>query len=210
MLDDHAGENAELYALGQLNEMEIARLERHARTCDECARRLGEAEATVLRLIESGELPGARPAALDERVRFGAVPRVPWGWLAAVAAAFVLGLLPWGMGALRAPEPSQTSQLAMNAMLAGHFVHAPFAPLVPNAPQAKVVYAREGGWLYVIVGPFAQPLDVVAIAGGKASTIASIAPGASVRAAFVSLAGRVESVQLRERGAPIASARVVY
>ncbi len=208
MLDDHIGENAELYALGQLGELESSRVERHARTCDACARRLGDAEAAVLHLIESGDL-AAPPAELDRRVRFAGRP--PIGWIAAVAAAFVLGLLPWSVATFRhAHGGTANQQLAMNAMLAGHFLHAPAASLVPGAPQAKVIYPREGGWLYVLVGPAGQPVDVVAVIGSEHRTVASIPPGTQTRSAFVPIAAQVSTVQLLEDGTPVASARIVY
>src|SRR5579862_5586237 len=133
MLDEHIGENAELYALGHLGELESSRVDRHVRTCDSCAKRLGEAEVTVLRLIESGDV-SEPPAELGRRIRFSAQtqPR----WIAAVAAAFLIGLLPWGVATLRHSdvEVSSNQQLAMNAMLAGHFLHAPAVALVPGAP----------------------------------------------------------------------------
>lgn len=210
MPDDHIGENAELYALGQLDELEASRVNRHALTCVACAKRLGEAEATVLYLIESGDVASERPAELDRRVRFSSQPQR--AWIAAVAAAFLIGLLPWGVTTVRQSDgrPSSNQQRAMNAMLAGHFLHAPAAALVPGAPKAKVIYPREGGWLYVLVGAASQQIDVVAITGNERTTIASIPPGAATRSAFVDIAQRVSSVQLLEGGAPVASARIAY
>jgi anti-sigma factor RsiW len=210
MQDDHIGENAELYALGQLDELESSRVARHARTCDACAKRLGEAEEAVLHLIEFGDVASEPPAWLDRRVRFSGQP--PRAWIAAVAAAFLIGLLPWGVTTLRHSDEGigSNQQLAMNAMLAGHFLHAPVTAFVAGAPQAKVIYPREGGWLYVLVGPANQSLDVVAIAGNQRTTIASIAPGTQTRAAFVQFAQRVTAVQLLENGTPVGAARIVY
>jgi hypothetical protein len=101
-------------------------------------------------------------------------------------------------------------QLAMRAMLAGHFVHVPFQPRVAGAPNAKVLYAREGGWLYVIVGPGADALDVAVVANGTRTTVSSIAGGAGTRFAFIPESAHVDTVQLLDRGAPIADARIVY
>jgi anti-sigma factor RsiW len=210
MLDDHIGENAELYALGQLDELEASRIDRHARTCDACAQRLGEAEQAVLRLIESGEVASEPPAALDRRVRFAGRP--PRAWIAAVAAAFLAGLLPWGVMTVRhsGGENGSNQQRAMNAMLAGHFLHTPAVALVPGAPAAKVIYPREGGWLYVLAGAASESLDVVAVTGSQRSTIASIPPGGATRGVFVAIAQRVSSVELLENGTPVSSARIVY
>lgn len=210
MLDEHIGENAELYALGQLDELETTRAARHARTCDACAKRLGDAEAAVLHLIESGDVATETPTQLNRRVRF--VKRPPLAWISTVAAAFLIGLLPWGVTTLRHSNEGigSNQQLAMNAMLAGHFLHTPVAALAPNAPKAKVIYPREGGWLYVLVGPSNQSIDLVAIAGSRRMTIASLAPGTDTRATFVQIAEKVTSVQLLENGTPIGAARIVY
>ena len=48
--DVHAGEAAELYALGALDEREQAGLEAHIAHCAQCLRRVGEAEETLLAL----------------------------------------------------------------------------------------------------------------------------------------------------------------
>jgi len=210
MLDDHIGELAELHALGDLDELEAIRADRHARTCDACAKRLGEAAAAVLYLVESGDVAPEMPVELDNRIRFAKRP--PLAWIAAVAAAFLVGLLPWGVTTLRDSNQGigSNQQLAMNAMLAGHFLHTPIAALAPDAPNAKVIYPREGGWVYVLVGPSNQPLDVVAIAGKQRMTIASLAPGTETRAAFVPIAPRVTTIQLLANGAPIGAAQIVY
>lgn len=215
MLDpeEHAGELAELYALGELNDLDRARVERHAAACDACARRIGEAEATVLRLIESDAMPPI-PERLDRRPRFTArSARPPRAWIAAVAAAFVIGLLPWGIETTQqrsANDAARGQQAALQAMLAGHFIHAPFAPLAPNAPAAKVIYAREGGWLYVIVAPGSDSLDVATIIAGKRAVVATIAAGKATRFAFILQPVRVDSMQLLDRGVPVAQARVIY
>ncbi len=200
MFDTHIDENAELYALGALDEMERTRVERHVHACDLCAKRLGEAEATVLHLIEGRET--RRQAT-----------RSPVPIAAAVAAAFLIGLLPWGitsLGERAAVESAHQQQLAMRAMIAGHFVHAPFVARVPGAPPAKVIYARDGGWLYVIVAPGSHPLDVVVFAGGRHTKVASLAASTAARSAFVNEPTRVEFVELRDRGAPVAVAHIVY
>jgi hypothetical protein len=209
MRDDHVGENAELYALGELDELETARIEHHARTCDECARRLGEAEAVVLQMIESGGVAETRPATLDRRVRFAAPASRTPAWMAAVAAAFVIGLLPWGVTMTQRPI-ADTSQPAIDAMLAGHFAHAPLVALRPGVPAAKVIYPRESGWIYVLVGAGQESFDVATIVKGRTTVVASMAPSGVTRAVFVRVPGRVDSVELLQSGTPVAGARIAY
>jgi hypothetical protein len=204
---DHVGELAELYALGDLSVAERERVTSHARECPQCAQRLGEAEATVLHLIERDAAADASVTPL-RRVRFGSSN---WAAIAAIAAAFLLGLLPWGVQTLRERgSTSEANQLAMSAMLAGHFLHAPLVPLAANAPAGKVIYAREGGWIYVIVAAGLAPLDVDTVSGGTRTRVASLAASAQTRAAFVRTSGAIQSVELLQGGTPIAQARIVF
>jgi hypothetical protein len=209
MRDDHIGDNAELYALGELDDLEAARVERHARACAECARRLGDAEAAVLQLIEAGGVAEDVPETLDRRMRFAQPASPTRAWIAAVAAAFVLGLLPWGW-TMTQQRGNETPQPAVDAMLAGHFAHAPLLPLVAGAPSAKVIYAREGGWIYVLAAAGTSALDVATVTGAKTSVVAALAPSGATRSAFVKIAGRIDAVELLENGKPISSAHVAY
>jgi hypothetical protein len=199
----HVGEDAELYALGQLDDVTRDRLERHVRVCAQCARRVGEAESTVLRLIEAQTPPV--PAALRP---FYAPSSRTWRWAAAIAAAFVLGLFPWLAVTLRSAPPA-TQQLAMTAMLHGHFLHADFVPDIAGAPEAKVIYARTGGWLYVLTAPGSERLSIVTVTRGSRSAVASVAPAAQTRAAFVPLSGPIDEVLLLEGERQVAHANVV-
>jgi len=65
---EHIDEMAELYALGSLEDLERARVERHVETCEACAVRLDEASIVVADLAqefavgaEFQELSGACP-----------------------------------------------------------------------------------------------------------------------------------------------------
>lgn len=204
----HVNEEAELYALGTLGEIETARIERHVRTCDDCARRLGEAEATVLRLIESdvgdrAQAPPARPLLPKPRTRV-----VEAAAAAAAVAAVITFALTTYVSPVREHSERPSDRPALTAMLAGHFLHAPFAGRAPAAPAAKVIYAREGGWIYVIAAPGKDALDVFVDA--RPAPVASLAPSDAVRSSFVTLSGRVTSVDLVDRGATVATAHLVY
>jgi hypothetical protein len=209
MLNDHVGEDAELFALGQLDDVANARLTKHVRTCEPCARRVGEAEDAVLRLIEAGDVPAEHPLELDKRMRFERSRATSW-WPAAVVAALLIGLLPWGVARMQRSVPVVAEQQAAGAMLAGHFNHAALRALRPDVPSAKVIYPRAGGWLYLLVAPGKTALDLAVVAGGARRTLASLPSDGRTRTAFVRYPGRVNEVELLENGAPVASARLVY
>ena len=205
---DRVGEDAELYALGSLDDVERARVVRHARECDECARRIAAAEATVLHLIELGEQPVHVPRALvlPERTPAPATPRGNGRWIAAVAAAFLIGLLPWGIARVQQRGASGDT-LAASAMLAGHFSHAPFVALAAGAPKAKAIYPLEGGWLYIIAAPGAA-LDIAVIGPGERRTIATLPPSTATRTLFVRYPGPINSVALLDGTTPVAIAHL--
>jgi hypothetical protein len=205
---DHVGEDAELYALGTLDDFERIRVARHARECGDCARRIADAEATVLRLIELGEQPphALRPLVLPDRAP--APARGNGRWIAAVAAAFLIGLLPWGIARVQQRGASGGDALAAAAMLAGHFSHAPFVALAARAPKAKAIYPLEGGWLYIIAAPGSAALNVAVTPPGERRTIATLPPSAETRTVFVRYPGRIDSVALLDGATPIAIARL--
>lgn len=137
--DTHIGGDAELYAAGALTPEERVAVDAHIAGCSECLRRVGEAEETVLALERVTAIPpiGMRGAKVLPFQR----PRVSVWWVAvAAAAALILGLL--------IPHGAPQGDVATLAMLHSHFAHAQFTG---NGPAAKVIYARDRSWYYVIV-----------------------------------------------------------
>lgn len=159
-VDAHIGDAAELYALGALAPSERALVDAHIATCPSCLRQVGDAEETVLAL-EREERPLPTPAALDRRIRFAATPK-PVSYWAALAAAFLIGLLP-SFGYLMMHRQDTAHDVAIVAMVNSHFNHSQFTGRA--APHAKVIYAKDRSWIYVIVqGP--ERYDVYALAAG--------------------------------------------
>jgi len=200
----HVGDDAELYVLGDLDSAARVRIERHVRICAECARRLGDAESAILRLIEAqaAQVPATlRPFRAHSSA--GA-----WRWAGAIAAAFVLGLLPWLL-TLRSAAPS-AQRLAMTAMLDSHFQHAQFVADAAGAPPAKVIYGRDGRWLYVLAAPGTTALSVVTVTSSAKKTVATLEPAAKTRATFVTLAARPGQVLLVEGTRQLAHANLVF
>lgn len=202
-MNDHIGEDAELFALGMLDESERARVEAHAAACAACSQRLGEAEAVVADLTlsyspqEVAQLP-ARP--------------LPRAWIATAAACAV------AIGVTIA-SLLQTQHLAVRAgaddeilatLATSHFNHAQFAGTVPDAPVAKLLNARHGEWLYVIVDSPAGDLRVVAQRGDKTIDLGPTNAHGRTSILFVRDPGMLARVLLERAGSVIESATPSY
>ena len=207
--DAHLGDDAELYALGDLDDVSRLRAENHLRACSECARRVGEAEAAITTLAERETLPG-RPAELDRRMHAAfARSRSPMRWIAAVAAALVLALLSVIYTRLLTVHEG-SERVAMQAMLHGHFLHASFTPVDPSAPEAKAIYARDGSWLYVLVAAGPEPVDVAIVSGGKQTIVASLPASTQTRAAFSARPPGLREIDLIENGRTVSRVRTDF
>lgn len=145
-MSEHFEEDLELYALGDLDEPERAAIDAHAKTCAQCARRLGEAEetlASMTSLLPAYRAPQRRGAVWKPAARV------------AVAAAFVAGLLvaSFTLAFVNVGGGSNNDDVrAQIAMTHAHFEHIELEPVAGGAPAAKVIYAQDRSWLYAIVG----------------------------------------------------------
>jgi len=190
--NEHIGEAAELYAAGQLDPAEIAAIEAHAAGCEACLRRLGEAEETVLAL-ERVSAPVAIPVASNV-LQFPRRGLSPWWFVPAMAAALLVGIL-W-------PRAQPQYNVATLAMVNGHFSHAQFAG---TGPRAKVLYARDRSWYYVIVAG-SERYDVYGVAGSDRISLGTTTPSGSTSELFVRSKLRFDKLQLQGNGAVSTSA----
>lgn len=190
--DAHIGENAELYALGALSESEHAAVDAHIADCAECLRRVGEAEETVLALEREAvaEPQAAQPAnVLPLRRRGVSVWWIP----AAAAAALILGLL-----VPRMPAQQQQQSPPLLAMIHSHFSHAQFSGPA-GAPAAKVIYARDRSWYYVIVEG-SHRYEVDGVHAQQRTNLGTTQPVGATSELFVRMTQRFETLELREGG----------
>ena len=194
--DRHIAEDAELYALGMLEEEQRAAVDAHVAACDACLRRLGEAEETVLAL-ERRNVAMAIPFGSRFRLPSGDRGISAW-WLPAVAAAaLIVGLL--------LPHKPFNHDPALLAMINSHFNHAQFSGA--NGPPAKVLYARDRSWYYVIVTGDHR-YGVYGITAGGASPLGVTTPNDGTSQLFVRSAGRFDRLELRDAGKAIESAAI--
>ena len=223
----HVGENAELYALGLLEARERAAIDAHVAGCSTCMRRVGEAEETAAILAQS--LPRyavsprlaerlARAANAPEQVRAGRpvvvhLPRrVHPAWFAGMAAvAAAIAITFSGYETFRERSSLQTEEVALATVARSHFFHQTLANAAPSdSLTAKVLYARDGAWFYVIVDEPPPALHVMETVGGVERDLGPPLTDGRVETLFVPNAGHPSQIELRSGSTPVASARLTY
>jgi hypothetical protein len=163
---DHVGEMAELYALGALEPNERAEVEAHVAACAACSRALGAASSSVAALEDATTTPLDPPERLAFRIarsaraaqalapdsrrrRTASAPSV-----LATAAAFFLAV-GLGIGAIveRSQDAAQASResTVLAAIATSHFLHVSLSARDSGIAPGKVLYARDGAWVYVIL-----------------------------------------------------------
>ena len=181
---DHFEEELELYALGMLEPDDQVRVDDHVRTCDECAERLGRAEAAVTALVAGAQ-----------RRRAWRLP----SWPVAVAAAFALtSAVLFGQNvALRGALASDGHML--DAIVLSHFVHVPFRAVTPEPVDAKVIYEQHGRWYQIVAE---RPADWSATVTRADGTVQKVdgKPEARGSASTLALAGLgpLRAIDLRD------------
>lgn len=181
--DEHIGESAELYAVGALDPAERNAVDAHIAGCMQCRRRVGEAEETVLAL-ERGR--GADSAAVERSAPLPfARRRMLWLLPLTAAAAFIVGLL--------FPRAAPQHDAATLAMIGSHFSHAQF---VGSGPPAKVIYARDRSWYYVIVVGN-ERYGVYGVREGRSVMLGSIEPHGATSELFARTLTPYERIELR-------------
>jgi anti-sigma factor RsiW len=208
MNGEHLGEAAELYPLGALEPGERAAADAHLTTCAECRERVAAAEAAAAVLASALEAHEP-PRSLRDRVLFSAQAatqgagrqrrlRIP-GWATAAAAALVLGVgaLGWQDVSLRAERSA--SDEALSAVVHGHFNHVTLQKAHASSPVAKVLYARDGTWLFAIVDRPASELRLYAKdASGGAQEVGRFQTDGALSTIFVRNPGPFVAIELRD------------
>jgi hypothetical protein len=133
---NHIDQEAELYALGMLDDDERARVDEHLAGCEPCTVRVGAAEAAVAALVDvTQERKTSR--------------RATW-WPVGVAAAFAVaaaGLLGQNV-MMRGALASDGAVLA--TMVNSHFDHTQFQAPGGAEIGAKAIYERHGKWFEIL------------------------------------------------------------
>jgi hypothetical protein len=211
---EHLGEDAELYPLGILDDDAARNVERHVALCSECAERVAQAQSVAASLAAA--LPAASPSpALERRLRESARPQpsakpranlLPF----AIAAALALIFLGFGWQTLVLRERLAAEDVALVTMVHSHFNHVSMSPESANPVAAKILYARDGSWVYIIADRPGGSLHAIAKTATSTIDLGVLASTGESASLLVHPRERIQSVSLQRAGTNVASANLAY
>lgn len=214
-MTEHLGEDAELYPLGILDDDAAREVERHIALCSTCAERVAQAQTTAASLAAA--LPAATPSpALKRRLHESLRPHrraaIRYANLSrfAVAAMVALALIGLGSQTLMLRGRLANEDLALVTMVHSHFNHVSMAPESANPVAAKILYARDGSWIYIIADKPGGPLDAIASTATGTTDVGSLASAGETATLLFRPHERVRAVALRRAGTNVASATLAY
>lgn len=208
-MHDHCADNAELYALGALDDAERDEVEQHLRECPACARLVGAAESEVA-TIAAMEPVHAAPRDLSRRMeelfrnqrQFARARIAPPAWRlpATIAAALIVGLLPslflWAETRnMRGAMLAQTA--AMERVMAQPHRLSSFQTMAPPT-TARVAYAPNGSWYVVVVAGASKPLGVAWMHGGKRTMLGEAVPHGNLAMLYLPKSHRMDRLALMD------------
>ncbi len=214
-MTEHLGENAELYPLGILDNDAARDVERHIALCSECAERVARAEAVAASLAAA--LPLATPSpALERRLHESMQPPLGARKLSAnvfrfaIAAALVLALLGLGLQTLLLRQRLAAEDVALVTMVHSHFNHVSMSPESTNPVAAKILYARDGSWIYIIADKPGGALHAIARTAAGVADLGKLLSTGETAALLVHPRERIRSIVLQRAGTTVASATLTY
>jgi hypothetical protein len=212
---EHLGEDAELYPLGVLDEDAARNVERHVALCPACAERVAQAQAVSVSLASA--LPLATPSpALERRLRESTRPQLGPPTLRAnvlrfaIAAAFVIAFLGLGLQTLMLRQRLATEDVALVTMVHSHFNHVSMSPESANPVAAKILYARDGVWIYIIADKPGGPLRAIARTAAGVADLGVLMSTGETATLLAHPRERILSITLQRAGANVAVARLAY
>lgn len=211
--ETHDTERAALYALGALNESEVHEFERHARTCPQCARAIGDAERDVALLVAL-QPQHQPPLELTARVQRALrpptpLPYHPWRF-GTVAAALLIGLLPsaWLWQENRSMHAVMTEQsAAMDRLASVPHRTAPFTGM-PQGMQATVAYAPSGAWYVILVRGLSKRLSVAWMHDGAKTMLGDAVPHGGTAMLYLPKSHRMDQLALMDGERVVALAQL--
>jgi hypothetical protein len=214
-VSEHLGDDAELYPLGILDAAAAQHVEEHIATCPSCAERVAQA------LTVAGSLAAALPARepspeLGERLRESTTPRTQrrarnrfdLAW--ALAAALVLALLALGWQNIVLRKHLARQEIALAMLVHSHFNHVSMIAAPGNTIAAKILYARNGSWIYIIVENPSSSLRAVGQTPVGTLDLGTLERSGDIATLLRHPRVRVHSIALKRGNVTLASAVLVY
>lgn len=208
-MNEHIDDLAELYALGVLSDDERSAVDAHLAQCAACSTRVAQSEAVIAALVDAGVPKETAPPQLAARIARSAAAGSPAGplWsslrvLVGLAAALVLGL---GLAVLQVSRQNHDLRVALagderafSTITHSHFHHTEFSKLNPDSPSAKVLYAHDGSWFYVIIDGAHRDLHVIGETNGSTHDYGVASVHGHTTTLFTDAANHVAKIELRE------------
>jgi anti-sigma factor RsiW len=211
----HLGDDAELYPLGMLDDDAAREVERHIAHCSPCAERVAQAQMVAASLAAA--LPAASPSPALERRLSAAVRSRPAAsklranlFRYAVAASLALVFLGLGLQTLLLRGRLANDDVALVTMVHSHFNHVSMSPESANPVAAKILYARDGSWIYIIADKPGGSLQALARTASATTDLGALASSGETATLLVRPHERIQSITLQRAGTNVASARLVY
>ncbi len=195
----HLEDDAELFALGMLDTGERARVDDHLATCDVCVRRVARAEAVIASLAV---LPPNPPALAKARRSNGI-----YGAAIAVAAALFAG---FAFG--RNSTPQFYDDALRTTLVHSHFLHVGMTARSTPPLGAKVLYANDGAWAWIVIDRADCRCTVVGYRGTSTIALGEPEVKGTTSELYVPAAARLTRIVLAARGdgSPLAEADLTY
>lgn len=206
----HLDDDAELYPLGLLDDEERSRVELHIASCEVCARRVQQAEHVALSL--ASQLSDAAPTAgLRHRISeiaYGSARPPAFERRFAVAAAAVVALcvlaLGWQTLSFRSHVSEQSTIMA--AIVHSHFNHVAMTPRSAAPVSAKILYARDRSWIYIVADKPGGALDATATTPSGKRLLGGLSSAGDSAWLFVRPREKILGVTLQRGGVIVGSA----
>jgi|GEM_PF-3538236 len=212
----HIGENAELYALGALDDKERMQVEHHAGSCKPCMNLLSNAERIVADI--ELELPAlAPPPHLELRLIRSArvgnkrVSNLPLRYRSAVAALIVLGIISTIMGLRLWKTDGQLRQndTILAAMSSSDFGHLTFRSRGAGT-IGKAICEKHGNWIYLVVTRMNADVTLYGRRNGNHEELGRPMSQGRTATLFVEKPGKFSDLELVADGRVVAEAKTHY
>jgi hypothetical protein len=176
-------------------------------------------QAQLVAASLASALPAVEPSPalhvrLGEAVRpqRGAAGRfAAWNaWSLALAAVFALAFLALGWKTLALRGQLAADDLALVTVVHSHFNHVSMTPQSASPVAAKVLYARDGSWLYIIADKPGGTLHALARTPAGTVDLGVLEGSGETATILVHPSAHVDFLMLQRDGTAVASATLVY